>query len=316
VAKRVMEVTLGIDVSKDELVIFCWESATLVRLANEANTIRAWLRTLTGPVRIAIEPTSSYHCTVIELAHALEHTVYLVNPRQLVHYREAVNLRHKSDPDDAWLLARFLVTEGTQLRPFTPPGRKAQELWQFIKRRAVLVESRKQLQQSLAGVALGHRALLTQLQAVLLRIDQRIRALIQALGWNDDYRRCLSIPGIGPVNAAALVCAFNRGAFPGGDAFIAYLGLDIKRRESGHFKGKRKLSKRGEPELRRLLYCTAHPARCYAPFDRYYQAQLDKGLSKTAANIILGRKIARIAFSLLTHKQTFKKQEIAYSQAP
>ena len=310
-AKRVEEYSFGIDVSKHELVIFCWQTQQLLRLANQGTAIQAWLKSLNGVVSMAIEATSDYHLTVIDQAYALGHTVYLVNARQLTHYREAVNLRHKSDPDDAWLLARFLVHEAAQLRPFAPHSRKAQELWQFIKRRAVVVETRKQLQQSLAGTAIGCQALMTQLQTLLRRIEKRIRELIRKLGWDDDYRRCRSIPGIGPVNGAALVCAYHRGAFAGSDDFIAYLGLDIKRRRSGRFKGQEKLSKRGESELRRLLYCAAKPARSYAPFERFYQVQLDKGLAKTAANMILGRKIARIAFSLMVKQQTFKKPEIA-----
>lgn len=311
-AKRVEESIFGIDVSKDELVIFCWQTEQLERLPNAAGAIRTWLKSLHGPVAMSIEATSNYHLTVVDQAHALGHTVYLVNGRQLAHYREAVNLRHKSDPDDAWLLARFLAHERAQLRPFAPHSRNAQELWQFIKRRAVVVKTRKQLQQSLAGTAVGCKALMTQMQALLRRIERRIRELIRTLGWHDDYQRCLTIPGVGPVNAAALVCASHRGAFAGSDDFIAYLGLDLRRRRSGCFKGQEKLSKRGEPELRRLLYCAAKPARSYAPFERFYQAQLDKGLSKTAANMILGRKIARIAFSLLVKQQTFIKQEIAY----
>ena len=315
-ANRVEERIFGIDVSKDELVIFCWQTDELQRLPNEVAAIRAWLKSLPGPACMAIEATSDYHLGVIDQAHARGHTVYLVNGRQLAHYREVVNLRHKSDPDDAWLLARFLAHEGAQLRPFAPHSRKAQELWQFIKRRAVVVKARQQLQQSLAGTAVGCQGLMTQMHVLLQRIERRIRELIRTLGWNDDYQRCCSIPGVGPVNGAALVCAYHRGAFAGGDDFIAYLGLDIKRRRSGLCKGKEKLSKRGESELRRLLYCAAKPARSYAPFDRYYQAQLEKGLSKTAANMILGRKIARIAFSLLAKQQTFKKQEIAYSSSP
>ena len=311
-AKRVDERIFGIDVCKEELVIFCWQTEKLERLPNEAATIQAWLKSLNGAASMAIEATSDYHLAVIDQAYALGHTVYLVNGRQLAHYREAVNLRHKSDPDDAWLLARFLAHEGAQLRPFAPHSRKAQELWQFIKRRAVVVETRKQLQQSLTGTAVGYQALMTQMHALLLRIERRIRELIRKLGWNDDYQRCRTIPGVGPVNGAALVCAYHRGAFAGSDDFIAYLGLDIKRRRSGRFKGQEKLSKRGESELRRLLYCAAKPARSYAPFARYYQAQLEKGFSKTAANMILGRKIARIAFSLLAKQQIFKKQEIAY----
>lgn len=315
-AKAVCEITLGIDVSKHELVIYRWDTAEHHTLVNEPATIGAWLKGLSGPVRLAVEPTSNYHLTLVDAAYAAGTSVYLVNPRQLAHYRDAVDLRHKSDPDDAWLLARFLLNEGQQLRPFAPRSRQAQALWALIKRRAVVVESRQQLQQSLAEIQLVHRALMTQFKTLLARIDQRIKVLIAELGWQSDYRCCQSIPGIGPLNAAALVCAYHRGAFAGSDPFIAYLGLDIRRRESGRFRGQRKLTKRGDAELRRLLYCATQPARSHARFDRYYQAQLDKGHSKIAAKIILARKLARIAFTLINKQQLFNKSEIAHSKAP
>jgi transposase len=308
VAKAVQQITLGIDVSKHELIIHGWESGEYTTLSNEPDAIRSWLSSLVGPARLAVEPTSTYHVEIVDQAHAHGHAVYLVNPRQLAHYRESVNLRHKSDPDDAWLLARFLDKEAEELRRFAPQSRQAQALWALLKRRAVVVRARTQLQQSLRELQLAHQGVMTQFKRLIARIDQRIKALISKLGWQDDYRRCLSVPGLGPVNAAALVCAFNRGSFAGSDAFVAYLGLDVRRRESGLFKGKRKLSKRGEPELRRLLYCAAKPARCHPHFNHYHRAQINKGYSKIAANVILARKLARIAFALMTRKQTFNKQ--------
>lgn len=312
-AKRVDEIILGVDVSKRELEVYCWGSGQRQRIANDTGAIRLWLRGLSGPVALAVEATSDYHFTLVDEAHALGFAVYVINGLQLSAYRKAVNRDHKSDPDDAWLLARYLKAEGPErLRPCSPPCGKSRKLWQQIKRRAGIVEKRKDIQQSLSGTDIPHRSVLRELDRLIQRLEDDICHLIHSLGWNEDYRRCKSIPGIGKVNAAALVCAFHRAAFANSDAFIAFLGLDIRRRESGRFKGKRKLTKRGEPELRRLLYCAARPARSYAPFDQYRQRQLDKGLTKTAANIILGRKLARIAFVLLTRKETFKKREIAY----
>ncbi|MCH8117083.1 MAG: transposase [Proteobacteria bacterium] len=315
-AIAVSEITLGIDVSKDELVICDWDTEQLTRLKNEAATIKAWLGTLYGPVRVAIEPTSHYHLEFTEQAHALGITVYLINPRQLVHYRKAVGERNKTDPADARLLARYLARESDSLRSFTPPCAKAQRLWALIKRRGVAVMARQKLQQSFRDIKLPAKALFRELQTVIARIDQQIQALIRELGWWADYQRCHSIPGIGPVNAAALVAVYHRGAFAGSDAYVAFIGLDIRVRESGKFKGQRKLTKCGEAEIRRLLFCAAEGARSYPPFDNYLQLQLAKGLSKIAAKVILARKLARIAFTLLNNQQAFKKQEIPYSQSP
>ena len=108
----------------------------------------------------------------------------------------------------------------------------------------------------------------------------------------------------------ALTVTYHRGAFSSVDAFISFIGFDVRIRESGRFKGKRKLTKRGEAELRRLLYCAAKPARSYHVFDQFHGKQIHKGLPKIAANVVLARKLARIAFSLIRNEQTFVKKEI------
>ncbi len=315
-AKRVEQSTLGIDVSKEQLDIYHWENEEWLCVANDRMAIREWLQRLSGPLRIAIESTSDYYLIVVEEADALGVAVYLINPRQLVHYREAVNRRNKTDREDARLLARYLVHEGSQLRPFRLQCKQAQQLWALLKRRGVVVSARKQLQQSLAGVKLSAKALFSQFQRLLERIDRRIQALIEALGWRGAYQRCLSIPGIGPLNAAALVAAYHRGTFASSDTFIAYLGLDVRVRQSGRFTGKRKLTKRGEAELRRLLYCAARPSRSHHRFESYYQRQIDKGLSKTAANVIVARKLARIAFTLIRNGQTFDPDHLKACSVP
>ena len=311
-ANYVNKITLGIDVAKDQHVIYNWQTQQTSKLPNQCSNIKTWLKSFHGPVRIAIEPTSTYHLIMVDEALKLGYEVYLINPRQLAHYREAVNVRNKTDPLDAQLLARYLEHEEDHLRPFQPRDPRAQRLWTLVLRRATVVKSRQQLQQSFAEVQMSIQGLLTQIQHLLIRIEQRIITLIRELGWWSDYQHCLSIPGIGSGNASALVAAYHRGCFAGSDAFVSFLGLDVRIRDSGYLKGKRKLTKRGEPELRRLLFCASHAARHYHRFAEYYQRQLDKGLCKIAARVILARKLARIAFTLMRNEENFIKQEKTY----
>jgi len=63
-----------------------------------------------------------------------------------------------------------------------------------------------------------------------------------------------AIPGVGPLTAMALVAVYHRGHFRSVDAFIAFMGTDVRVRESGQSRGRRKLTKKGDPELRRLLF--------------------------------------------------------------
>lgn len=305
-AVAIEKITWGVDASKHHLDLYCWQDQTHQRIPNEHGAIRKWLKSQSGSVELSIESTSDFHLECVELAHQLGHTVYLVNARQLAHYRDAVGQRNKTDATDAWLLARYLVRERSELRPFRLCSAEARELWALIKRRSLVVSLRQQLRQSLAPL-MSVKANLRSLNELIARIDRRIVKLIARLGWTEPYRRCQSIPGVGPLNAAALVAAFHRGDFASADAFVAYLGLDVRVRESGRFKGKRKLTKYGDPEPRRLLWCAGQAACNYPPFAEYRDRQLAKGLSKTAAKVILARKLARIAFALLRDQATFRK---------
>lgn len=309
-AKRVEEITLGADACKEKLDVYNWEAEEGCEISNDRQAIKDFLTGLQGPVRLAVEATSNYHLAVVEVALELGHTVYLVNGRQLANYRKAVNVRNKTDPLDAWLLARYLDREAASLRPFQPQSAQAQELWALLKRRALVVDTRKQIDLSFRDVHFSTQAMFSEFQRLLARIEQRLRTLVRALGWWADYQRCRSIPGVGLMNAIALTATYHRGAFGSSDAFVAFIGFDVRIRESGKYKGQRKLTKQGEPEIRRLLWCAAQPARSYRPFERYHQQQLDKGMTKIAARVVLARKIARIAFSLLANQQTFRDSEV------
>ena len=163
-ANHVAKITLGIDVAKDQHVTYNWHTGETIRLSNQCDDIKTFLKSLHGPLRIAIEPTSHYHVTTVDEALALGFEVYLINPRQLAHYRKAVNQRNKTDPIDAWLLARYLEHEADQLRPFEPRDPRAQRLWKLILRRATVVKSRQQLQQSFAELKMSIHGLLAEYQ--------------------------------------------------------------------------------------------------------------------------------------------------------
>jgi transposase len=307
-AQRVSEMIVGIDVSKAKLDIHEWNSGEHEKIANTPAAICKWLKRYAVGLKIALEPTNRYHQCVAELAHEAGHEVYCVDPYRLSHYREGVGQRAKVDRTDAWLLARYLHHEGRQLRRWQPRDARAERLWQLLKRRATLVKSKTQLRLSLRDVTVAEaeiEALLAQFSVTIRALERDMHATFRELGWEQAVRRCQGLPGIGPLTAVALVAAFHRGVFTGADAFVAYLGLDVRVRDSGTLKGQRKLTKRGEGEVRRLLYNAAMAARRNPLWEPYYIALTERGLSTTAALVALGRKLARVCFALLKQNVDF-----------
>lgn len=150
------------------------------------------------------------------------------------------------------------------------------------------------------------QALLQRLQRLDQLLCRRITELLRQSGSWADAQRCQAIEGVGPITAAVLANAFRRGPFRSSDAFIAFIGLDVRVRDSGLQHGRRRLTKQGDAEIRRLLYTAAMAASRSAHWRRFYQRYRQRGLQPTQVLVILARKIARVAFALM-------KQQLDYN---
>lgn len=313
VAKRVDEITMGVDCAQRTLDVYHQGLRAPVRIDNTDQAISIYLSSLKGVVFIAIEPTNTYHERFVELAIKAGHTLYLVDAYRLRYYRDAIGQRAKTDPSDAVLLERYLGAEREHLRAYDPRSPAHQTLWRLIKRRAGVVESRKSIAQSWKGIAtLGPsvRALLKHHDHFIEIVEREIHRMALRLGWGGDLERLQSIPGIGPLNAVILCSVYHRGSFKSADAFVAFLGLDVRVRDSGRFRGKRKLTKKGDSEPRRALFNGARNAARTPSFKAFYELLRARGLSTTAAYVAVSRKLVRLAYALMRDQSVFIPREI------
>ncbi|NHC50345.1 MULTISPECIES: transposase, partial [unclassified Pseudomonas] len=92
---------VGVDVAKNELVIYHAEVDLLETIPNTKAAIKKWLKALSCKVAIAIEATNIYHLEFADLAHEAGCVVYMVGGYELKHYRESVKIRAKTDALDA-----------------------------------------------------------------------------------------------------------------------------------------------------------------------------------------------------------------------
>lgn len=309
-AMRTQKIILGVDVSKDWLDYCRYGDSDTIEIANQRQQIDAWLKPYRGlAVALAIEATNTYHELLVARALQFGLTVYLISGYQLKCYANSLNVRMRTDQADARLLARLLEREIDQLRPYQPRSPQHQRLWRLLKRRALLVKHNDQLTQSFRDLPELHcsvRSVIRHHRQLIALIDRRVRHLARALGWQQDLARLRSLPGIGPLNALALCAAYRSGQFIHRDPFIAFLGLDVRTKDSGQHKGRRKLTKQGDPEYRRLLFNAAMAAtKRGRHFYTDYQQLQARGLSKIASLVVIARKLARLAFSLLKHQTTF-----------
>lgn len=299
----------GIDVSQATGLVADYEAAEVVSVTNTAPEIAEWLKSVPKGSVVAMEATGAYHLVFAGLAHAAGMRVFVLNPRALKHYAQAIGQRGKTDRVDAHMIARYAMHEQSKLIAWEPPPAPAHELAQLLQRRERLVTARQMLSQSLAGVSAlqGQRQeLLASIKRMIQNVELLMRAeLAKAPELAELHRRLSTIVGVGFVVAAQLVAALVRLRFSRVDAFIAYTGLDPRPDDSGKRHGRRRLSKRGPQLLRCLLYNAGMAAAHSKLFKPLYLSLRARGLRSTESIVILARKLARIAYALYRSETTF-----------
>jgi transposase len=299
------------DVSKDELT--CFDGVSCFSQPNQPGKVRRLVSALAPDTAVAMEATGSMHFLLADTAHAMGHLVYVLNPRMVSRYRAAVaSSRGKTDLVDARLIHRLVANEFADLRPYEPAPIWLRSLLSLVHKRGILQRCKASVRLSFGSCEELKGPVIEWMQAthnLTEAIDAKVQELVKASGQVDRYQRIREIKGVGDVVAPALFGALCKGSFVSADAFVSFLGLGVKERQSGKWKGKAKLTKEGDSEIRRLLYLAAM-AGCRAPeWKGLYQRYLQR-MKRTQALVALARKIARTAWSIFTHGTRFTPDRI------
>lgn len=118
----------------------------------------------------------------------------------------------------------------------------------------------------------------------------------------------VAIPGLGALLVASfLALVDDPGRFASSKALQAYAGLDPSVYQSGHFQGPSRLSKRGDPLLRRVLYLMAQSLIRYTHrFHQVFCYYRDQGRRYREAVVIVARKVLTVLYTLWTRLTPFQ----------
>jgi transposase len=126
---------------------------------------------------------------------------------------------------------------------------------------------------------------------------------------DDECRRVMTIPGIGPVTALLMVAAIDEvSRFDGAHKVQAYLGLTPGEHSSSERRQRTSITKAGSPAVRRALVQAAWAARRTKgnhPMVRW-SLEVEKRRGRRVAVIALARKIAGIVYAILRDGTTYQ----------
>jgi transposase len=121
----------------------------------------------------------------------------------------------------------------------------------------------------------------------------------------DDCRRLLTVPGVGPLVATAMVAAIGNGSqFTRGRQLAAWLGLVPRQNSTGGTPRLLGISKRGNSYLRRLMIHGARSVYMHMHRERFalgqWIEQLQARAHRNVVVVALANKMARTCWAVLT----------------
>lgn len=306
-----MLATLGIDISKDSfhLELSINEKLRHRKFANGKQgfaELCVWLaKHKAAQVHACLEATGPYSEALALYLHQKGHRVSVVNPAQIKAFGQSELLRNKDDRPDAGLIRRFC--EKQQPAAWTPPPAHLRELQALTRHLENLIETRQQQLNRLEsartkGVIKSLRKLVAYLDTEIARTEKQIQEQVD--NHPDLKQQCQlleSIPGIGQRTAAKLLAELqDLAAYKSARQVAAYAGLTPRNYRSGTIRGKTRLSKTGNPRVRKALFLPAMTAKRYNPIVRSFCQRLaSRGKNKMQVIGAAMRKLIHIAFGVL-----------------
>ena len=128
-----------------------------------------------------------------------------------------------------------------------------------------------------------------------------------------DYQLLRSVPGIGPIIALTILAeAGDLRRFHHERQFLKFCGLDLATAQSGAYRGRTQLSKRGNGRLRAALWMAATVAVRMTEngfrrkFDRYIKAAPADSDLRRKAYTACTAKMARTVYGLIKHGEFYR----------
>ena len=266
------------------------------------------------------------------------HDVRLIPP---IYVKPFVKRSAKNDANDAAAIATAVRQPGMRFVQVKSEEQQSQAM--LFRTHQTLTRQRAKLMTTLRGHLAEHGIIVAKGDAALLAYEEALEAqedimpdlvretarlyyhhmeqlaqtvttlefqMADAAKQDKDIRRLRTMPGVGPITAAAfLAFAPPMESFKRGRDFAAWLGLVPKQLSTGGKTKLGRISKMGQSDLRRLLITGATVCIRWA---RWKGVRADSWLGRllerkqgTLAAVALANKMARILWAMVTKKQDY-----------
>lgn len=321
---------VGIDISKDTFSV-CAKYFDGKRVAikgtrsfeNNASGFTAfesWSRAKnkhSDSILFVMESTGIYHEELTYFLYSRSQQVSVVLPNKIKHFAKSLNVKTKTDKADANLIADY----GLERNPpsWEPMTKELKNLRDLCRERLSMKQDIARLKCQLHALKHAHgifKEVLDLKEEQILFFEKSItktEALILKLVKADTefysrVKKLETIKGIRLLTIVTILCETNGfKQFGSIRQVVSYAGLDVSERQSGQFKGKTRISKKGNKRIRQCLYMPALTATNHnVTIKNLYQRIIEKNPDIKRKGIVAGmRKLLVFVFVLWKKNQEY-----------
>lgn len=155
----------------------------------------------------------------------------------------------------------------------------------------------------------AHKAAITGLEKSLKNIEEQMQKILKdSPAILNNYKLLKTVPGIGHLNAVYLICCTNNFTLKiSGKQLACYAGVVPFEHSSGSsIKGKHRVHRMANKDLKRLLHLSAMAAIQYYPeFKTYFERKVAEGKNKMSVLNAIRNKIVLRAVAVINNQQPY-----------
>lgn len=320
---QVLRQNIGIDVSKEE-----FEAKLMVltdRFEIQSMGRRTFKNTFNGiedfikwsgqkadssvELEFTMEATGVYYENLAFTLYERGRTIHVVLPNLAKKFAESLGLKSKTDKLDAQSLGKMGVER--KLTKWQPASKNLKQLKALTRERTKRQNDKTRVKNQLHALENSYnppsssieryKELIDFFEDQIEAVEREIIHLIKEDEvLNAKIQKITSTPGLGIPTVACVIAETNGfAAITSIKQLQSYAGYDVQLRESGKWKGKTKISKKGNSYIRKALYFPAytiikHSSSHKAFYDRLYNNKEKSLIAATAVQ----RKLLGLIYTL------------------
>ena len=320
---EVLKRNVGIDIAKDDFV------ATLVVLLINQEIIYqggkkfkntpegfekflSWVISILPdkePVHFTMEPTGVYYESLAYFLFERKQIIHVVLPNKAKKFAESLNIKSKTDKLDSKALGRLGAER--KLDKWELDSIIYRKLKTLTREREMLQNDKTRIQNQLHAekhCAEPMKKTITRMKNRINYLEKQVKAVekdMKALIDNDQevsakIKKATTIPGIGWRTVSVVIAETNGFCnIRNQKQLTSYAGYDILLKESGKWKGKGKISKKGNSHIRRALFMPSISSINHSEtYNRIYQDLNKRKQNGLISGTAIQRKLLCLIYTL------------------